>query len=1226
MNRINEIKDILSKRILVLDGAMGTMIQRHQLTEEDYRGKRFKNHPTNLNGNNDLLSLTQPEIIVDIHREYLKVGADIIETNTFNGTSISQSDYKMEEFVYEINFESAKLAKQAAEEFTQLNPEKPRFVAGSMGPTNKTLSLSPDVDDPGFRAVTFDEVKLSFKEQAKGLIDGGADILLIETVFDTLVAKAALVGIEEIFEEMKLTLPIMISGTIVDQSGRTLSGQTTEAFYITIANTKNLLSIGLNCSLGPQQMRPHIEELSRISDCYISLYPNAGLPNEFGGYDESPEEMKYILNDYAQNGFFNIVGGCCGTTPEHIKAFAEMVKTVTPRIPSKVEKYLRLSGMEPMKIKENSIFANIGERTNVAGSRMFARLIKEEQYEKALDVARHQVEGGAQIIDVNMDDAMLNAEEAMTKFLNMLSSDPDIAKLPIMIDSSKWTVLEAGLKCLQGKGIVNSISLKEGEEEFKAHAKAVMEYGAAAIVMAFDEKGQADSYERKINICERAYNILVSEVGFPAEDIIFDPNIFAIATGIEEHNSYALEFINATKWIKQNLPYAKISGGVSNLSFSFRGNNRIREAMHSAFLYHAVKAGMDMGIVNAGQLEIYEEIPKELLERVEDVILNRREDATERLIEIAESVKGEVKDETKVLEWRNHPVEERLKHSLIRGITEFIESDVEEARKNYSSPIEVIEQPLMNGMNVVGDLFGDGKMFLPQVVKSARVMKKAVAYLLPYIEEEKLITGNTEKAGKILLATVKGDVHDIGKNIVGVILSCNNYEIIDLGVMVPAERIIEAAIENKVDAIGLSGLITPSLEEMAHVATEMERLNVKLPLLIGGATTSKAHTALKIAPKYSGITIYVIDASRSVQITSRLLNKKTQAAFGKEITDEYSKFRSEYAKRAKKKEYVSLEEARRKKLLIDWDNQKIVKPKKLGVTVLKDYSLAELAKFIDWSPFFRTWELKGKYPEILSDEKYGIEASKLFADAQALLNNMIEEKSLTANGVVGLFPANAVGDDIKIYSDDSNKEVISKLYTLRQQNKKSANSNNIALSDFIAPSESSVSDYVGMFAVTSGIGIERLIDKYNAEHDEYNVIMVKAIGDRLAEAFAELLHQKVRTEYWGYTNEDNISTEDIIEEKYIGIRPAPGYPAQPEHSEKITIFKMLDVEKNTGISLTENLSMYPASSVSGLYFANPESTYFSIGKITKDQVEDYASRKKMSVVEIEKWLNSNLSY
>ncbi len=1226
MNRLNELKEILSKRILVLDGAMGTMIQKYKLTEEDYRGEQFKNHTSNLKGNNDILSITKPEIISNIHREYLEAGADIIETNTFSGTTISQADYKMEEHVYAINYESAKLAKAVAEEFTKQYPDKPRFVAGSIGPTNTTLSLSSDVNNPGFRAVTFDEVKKSFKEQAKALIDGGVDILLIETVFDTLVAKAALVGIDELFNELNTARPIMISGTIVDQSGRTLSGQTTEAFYISIANTKHLLSIGLNCSLGPQQIRPYIEELSRISDCYISLYPNAGLPNEFGGYDETPEEMQYVLADYAKDGFFNIVGGCCGTTQKHIKAFAEMVKTVTPRIPSKVEKYLRLSGMEPMIIRDNSFFANIGERTNVAGSRKFARLIREEKYEEALDIARHQVEGGAQIIDVNMDDAMLNAEESMTNFLNMVSSEPDIAKLPIMIDSSKWSVIEAGLKCIQGKGIVNSISLKEGEDEFVNRAKAIMTYGAAAIVMAFDEQGQADTYKRKIEICERAYNILVNEVGFPPEDIIFDPNIFAVATGIEEHNTYALDFINATKWIKKDLPFARVSGGVSNLSFSFRGNNRIREAMHSAFLFHAIKAGMDMGIVNAGQLEVYQEIPKDLLERVEDVILNRREDATERLIEIAESVKGEIKDESKILEWRTNPVEERLKHALIRGITEFIEEDVEEARLKINSPVKVIEGPLMDGMNVVGDLFGEGKMFLPQVVKSARVMKKAVAYLLPYIEQDKLISGNTEAAGKILLATVKGDVHDIGKNIVGVILGCNNYEIIDLGVMVPTEKIIQAAIDQKVDAIGLSGLITPSLEEMVHVATEMKRRGLKIPLLIGGATTSKAHTALKIAPEYSGITIHVIDASRSVQITSKLLNKQTSTDYGKKIAVEYSNFRDEYSKRKQKKDYVTLAEARNNKLKIDWEHEEIKRPRKIGITIFKDYPLAELEKVIDWTPFFRTWELKGKYPTILNNDKYGKEATNLFNDAKARLKEIVKENKLTANGVIGIFNANSVIDDIEIYSKESGKEVIAKLFSLRQQGKKSNTTKNIALADFVAPKDSGKDDYIGMFAVTTGIGIEKLIAKYEDEHDDYNIIMIKAIADRLAEAFAELLHQKVRTDYWGYSSEEKLSHDDIINEKYVGIRPAPGYPAQPDHTEKLTIFKLLDVEKNCGIKLTETLSMYPASSVSGLYFANSESKYFAVGKISKDQVEDYAARKDFTIEETERWLKPILNY
>ena len=1226
MNKFDQIKNILEKRILVLDGAMGTMIQDRQFSEEDFRGERFKNHSVNLKGNNDLLSLTQPEAILDIHTKYLSVGADIIETNTFNGTAISQSDYNTEEYVYEINYASAQLARKAADEFTLKTPEKPRFVAGSIGPTNSTLSLSPDVNDPGYRSVTFDEVAAAFKEQAKALIDGGVDILLIETIFDTLVAKAAIYAIEELFEEMNIALPIMLSGTIVDQSGRTLSGQTTEAFFISIAHTKHLLSVGLNCSLGPKQMRSYIEELSNISNSFVSLYPNAGLPNEFGEYDESPDAMERVLKEYADNGFINIVGGCCGTRPEHIKKFVEMVKDVPPRKVKTPEPYLRLSGLEPLVIKPDSIFANIGERTNVAGSRKFARLIKEEKYEEALEVAKDQVEGGAQIIDVNMDDAMIDSETAMNNFLNMISSEPDIAKLPIMIDSSKWSVITTGLKCLQGKGIVNSISLKEGEEKFKEHAKEIMKFGAATIVMAFDEEGQADTYERKIKICERAYKILTEELNFPPHDIIFDPNIFAVATGIEEHNNYAVDYIEATKWIKQNLPYAKVSGGVSNLSFSFRGNNAIREAMHSAFLYHAIKAGMDMGIVNAGQLEIYEEIPPELLERVEDVILNRRPDATERLIEIAETVKGKVKTEEEVLAWRSEDVEARLEHSLVRGITEFIEEDIEEARVKYRSAIDVIEGPLMKGMNVVGDLFGSGKMFLPQVVKSARVMKKAVAYLLPYIEEEKRVSGDTSPAGTILLATVKGDVHDIGKNIVGVILGCNNYDIIDLGVMVPSDKILSVAKEKNVDAIGLSGLITPSLDEMVHVAKEMERENFDLPLLIGGATTSKAHTALKIAPNYSGTTVHVLDASRSVQTTSSLLSKENKEEFSEKIKEEYSKLRENYKQRESNKEYIPLEEARKNKLALDWSEQKIVKPNSPGITVLNDYPLSEIVDYIDWTPFFRTWELKGKYPSILEDEKVGSEATKLFEDAKKMLSEIVEQKLLKANGVFGLFPANSVCDDIEVYADESREGIDAVLYTIRQQSKKSESSSNLALADFIAPKESGIVDYIGLFAVTTGLGIDVLIKKYQDSHDDYNVIMVKALADRLAEAFAELLHKKVRTEYWGYSVEEDLTNDDLIKEKYIGIRPAPGYPSQPDHTEKITIFKLLDVEKSAGIKLTENLAMFPAASVSGLYFANPNAKYFTTGKILQDQVIDYHKRKGMSLEEVERWLQPILSY
>ena len=1227
MGNMKLLNRILQNRILVLDGAMGTMIQRHNLTEEDFRGERFKNHPVNLKGNNDLLSLTQPEIIKEIHREYLSVGADIIETNTFNGTSISQADYKTENLVYELNYESARLAKEAASEFTKQNPDKPRFVAGALGPTNKTLSMSPDVNDPGYRAVYFDEMADAYKLQAKGLIDGGADILLVETIFDTLNAKAALFAVQEISEDLEMDIPIMISGTIVDQSGRTLSGQTTEAFWISIAHTKNLLSVGLNCSLGPKQMRPFIEELSRISNCFISLYPNAGLPNEFGEYDESPEKMTYVLRDYAKEGFFNIVGGCCGTTPEHIKAFAEMAKTSKPRKLPEINHYTKLSGLEPLVIRPDSNFVNIGERTNVAGSRKFARLIKEENFEEALSVARQQVENGAQIIDINMDEAMIDSEKSMVRFLNLIMAEPDIAKIPIMLDSSKWSVIEAGLKCLQGKGIVNSISLKEGERKFKEHAKKVLRYGAAVIVMAFDEQGQADTYERKISICKRAYDILTGEIGFPPEDVILDPNIFAIATGIEAHNNYAVDYIRAVKWIKENLPYAKVSGGVSNVSFSFRGNNRVREAIHSAFLFHAIKAGMDMGIVNAGQLEIYEEIPKDLLERVEDVILNRRNDATERLVEFAETVKGKKKeDDATIIEWRNNSVEERLKHALVKGITDFIDDDIEEARLKYPTSLEIIEGPLMAGMNVVGELFGSGKMFLPQVVKSARVMKKAVAILLPYIEAEKSESGEMKNAGTVLLATVKGDVHDIGKNIVGVVLGCNNYDVIDLGVMVPSEKILSTAVEKNVDIIGLSGLITPSLDEMVHVAKEMERMKMHKPLLIGGATTSRIHTAVKIAPSYSGLTIHVLDASKSVPVTSDLLNDSTREKLTKEITKEYEKVRQTHFNKNAGKSYLSIEQARKNKLQIDWENEQISKPDFIGINSINNFPLEQLQDFIDWTPFFIAWEFKGKYPDIFNNEKYGSEAKKLFNDAQSLLKQIIADKLLSANAVWGIFPANSENDDIIIYEDDNRNKIIAEFHTIRQQGKKSKTIPNIALSDFVAPKQSGKNDYIGLFAVTAGIGVAELVKKYEDAHDDYNAILVKAIADRLAEAFAEYLHKKIRTEDWGYSKNENLSNEEIIKEKYIGIRPAPGYPAQPDHTEKITLFDLLSATDKTKIELTESLAMFPAASVCGLYFANPKSKYFTIGKIGKDQVEDYAKRKKVSVSEIEKWLGSNLNY
>lgn len=1224
-----QLKNILSERILVIDGAMGTMIQRYNLTEKDFRGERFKNHSHDLKGNNDLLSITQPEIIKEIHREYLRAGADIIETNTFNANGFSQADYDTEEFVYEINFEAAKIAKEAAGEFNKKNPDKNYFVAGALGPTNKSLSLSPNVNDPGYRAVTFDETVQVYYEQTKGLIEGGVDIILIETIFDTLNSKAAIIAVQKYLDEKGINLPVMISGTIVDQSGRTLSGQTVEAFYISVSHAKNLVSVGLNCALGAKQMRPFIEDLSNVSDKFLSVYPNAGLPNEMGGYDESPETMASVLNDFLKSGFVNIVGGCCGTTPDHIKEIADLVKNYKPRIPGKQEPYLRLSGLEPVILRPDSNFMNVGERTNVTGSKKFARLIKENKYDEALSVARDQVEGGAQVLDINMDEGMLDSEAAMTKFLNLLEAEPDIAKLPIMIDSSKWTVIEAGLKCLQGKGIVNSISLKEGEEIFKEHARKVFNYGAAVIVMAFDEKGQADTFERRIEICKRAYDILTKDIGFPPQDIIFDPNILAIATGIEEHNNYAIDYIETTRWIKQNLKLAKVSGGVSNLSFSFRGNDVVREAMHSAFLFHAIKAGMDMGIVNAGQLEVYEEIPKELLEKVEDVILNRRPDATERLIDFAETIKKKDKSEEKKDVWRKLPVEERLKHSLVKGIVDYIDEDVEEARLKYPQPIEVIEGPLMAGMNVVGDLFGAGKMFLPQVVKSARVMKKAVAILIPFIEAEKEKNKSSREQGKILMATVKGDVHDIGKNIVGVVLGCNNYQVIDLGVMVHAEKILQTAIDEKVDIIGLSGLITPSLDEMVHVAKEMERRGMNLPLLIGGATTSRIHTAVKIAPNYNGPVFHVLDASRSVPVVSNLLteNDGEREKFIQSYKNEYNQLKKDYEKKKTEKNFISIDEARKNKVKIEWDKAKIRKPKKIGLTVLNEFPLATLKNYIDWTPFFMTWELKGKYPSIFDDENIGTEAKKLFDDANKLLDNVINENLLTANGVLGLFPANSVGvDDIEIYTDETRSGVKRVLHTIRQQIQKSKDEPNIALADFIAPKETGIEDYIGMFAVTAGIGIEGIIKNFEKDHDDYNIIMIKAIADRLAEAFAEYLHELVRKDYWGYASDENLTNAELIKEKYVGIRPAPGYPAQPDHTEKSIIFTLLDAEKNAGIKLTDNMAMYPAASVSGLYFSHPEARYFTVGKIGKDQVLNYHRRKGMSIEEIERWLSPILNY
>ncbi|WP_066834235.1 methionine synthase [Rufibacter ruber] len=1392
---MTRIEEEVQKRILVLDGAMGTMIQRYNLQEEDYRGQRFKDYHLDVKGNNDVLSLTQPHIIKEIHSLYFEAGADIAETNTFSGTSIAMADYDMQDLVYELNYESARIAKEAAQEWTAKTPEKPRFVAGAIGPTNRTASLSPDVNNPGYRAITYDELVEAYTEQVRGLVDGGVDLLLVETIFDTLNAKAALFAIDQYSQQTGKRLPLMVSGTITDASGRTLSGQTVEAFLYSVSHMP-LLSVGFNCALGAKQLRPHLQSLSKASKFHISAYPNAGLPNAFGAYDETPEQMGQHIRDFLENNFVNIVGGCCGTTPPHIKVIAEIAKEYPPRPLPQLPAVPTYSGLEPLTVYEGSNFVNIGERTNVTGSKKFARLILNEQYEEALAVARQQVENGAQIIDVNMDEGMLDSEAAMTLFLNLIASEPDIARVPIMIDSSKWSVIEAGLKCVQGKAIVNSISLKEGEEKFKEYARKVRSYGAAVVVMAFDEEGQADNYERRIQICERAYNILTKEVGFPAEDIIFDPNILTVATGMEEHNNYAVDFINATRWIKQNLPGAKVSGGVSNISFSFRGNDPVREAMHSVFLYHAIKAGLDMGIVNAGMLEVYEEIPKDLLERVEDVLLNRRPDATERLVEFAETVKNKGKEVVRDEAWRNEPVQKRLTHALVKGLVEYIDQDVEEARHLYSKPLEVIEGPLMDGMNVVGDLFGEGKMFLPQVVKSARVMKKAVAYLLPFIEEEKarvaaleaedgphpqplshgegssadalgnfVFTSPAEKwkvlkefaqhnrqeptkaedvlwqalrnrklegfkfrrqhtieefiadfaclnprvvvevdgeiheqqqeydalrtdylnslgfrvirftneevltqipqvlekirkelqkeplplptpsadtpsprergqggevsryAGRILLATVKGDVHDIGKNIVGVVLACNNYEVIDLGVMTPADKILDAAREHNVDVIGLSGLITPSLDEMVHVAREMERQNFNIPLLIGGATTSRAHTAVKVAPAYNGTVVHVLDASRSVPVVGNLLSPDNKEQFAADIRKEYDEMREGYLSRQKEKKYLPLPQARANKLPIEWKAEDVYTPAKTGVQVFQNFPLEELVPYIDWTPFFQAWELHGKFPRLLEDAVVGAEATKLYADAQALLQRIVDEKLLTANGVAGLFPANSIGDDdVEIYTNEQRTEVLTHFRTLRQQGQKGPNVPNLALADFVAPKETGLADYTGGFAVTAGIGLDDLVKQFEADHDDYHSIMAKALADRLAEAFAEKLHEIVRKEIWAYEPEESLTNEELIKEKYQGIRPAPGYPACPDHTEKTTLFQLLNVEKHTGITLTESLAMWPTAAVSGMYFAHRQSRYFGLGKIEKDQVVDYAQRKGMPVEETERWLSPNLNY
>ncbi len=1211
-----------------MDGAMGTMIQRYDIEEKDFRGAQFRDHKCDLKGNNDLLSITRPEIISEIHEAYLEAGADIIETNTFNATSISQADYQLQHAVYDINFQSALLAKQAAQKYTRENPSKPRFVLGSIGPMNQTASLSPDVNRPAFRNVYFDQIAEAYYEQAKALMDGGVDALLVETVFDTLNCKAALFAIKELFNDCGNELPIMVSFTITDASGRTLSGQTVEAFYNSVSHA-NLFSIGLNCALGATEMRPYLAELSKIASCHISCYPNAGLPNAFGEYDESPEMTANFVQEFARSGFVNLVGGCCGTTPLHIKAIAKAVENLPVRRLPEPSPYLRLSGLEPLTVFPESNFINIGERTNVTGSRKFSRLVLEGKFDEALSVARHQVEGGAQIIDVNMDEAMLDSEKAMKHFLNLLASEPDISRLPIMVDSSKWSVIEEGLKCLQGKGIVNSISLKEGQEQFVQQARLVKQYGAAVIVMAFDEKGQADTADRKVEICKRSYDILTKEVGFLPQDIIFDPNIFAVATGIEEHNTYALAFMEATARIKELMPEVSVSGGVSNISFSFRGNNVVREAMHSAFLYHAIKKGMDMGIVNAGMIEVYEEIPSDLLRLVEDVLFNRREDATESLVEYAETVKGAGKTRKQDLSWREGTVEQRLSHSLVKGIVDFIDSDTEEALKKYGRPIKVIEGPLMDGMNVVGDLFGSGKMFLPQVVKSARVMKKSVAFLEPYLEKEKgeLSLKDARKQKKVLLATVKGDVHDIGKNIVGVVLACNNYEVIDMGVMVPAPAILKKAKEEQVDIVGLSGLITPSLDEMVYVAREMERLEMEVPLLIGGATTSQMHTAVKIAPEYSGSTVHVLDASRSVPVVSTLLNATESPKFTKEIKARYEQLRIRHIKKKVTKQFLSIREARKNKYKIDWSKTAVTRPLFIGIKKLTNYSLQELRQYIDWTPFFSSWQLKGKFPDILENEAVGKEASKLYADAQKLLEKIITNKWLQANAVFGIFPANVVEDDsIEIYKSEHSDEVISTIHCLRQQVQKADGLANRSLADFISPKDTRKQDYLGCFALTAGLGIEKQLKQFESDGDDYQAIMLKALADRLAEAFAERLHERIRKEWWAYAADERLGNEELIAEKYRGIRPAPGYPACPDHTQKEDIFKLLSVKENTGIYLTESCAMYPAASVSGFYFAHPESTYFGIGQITEDQVQDLATRKAMDVQEMEKWLRPSLAY
>ncbi len=1216
----------LQERILVLDGAMGTMIQGHKLQEADFRGERFTEHNRDLGGNNDLLTLTQPQIISQIHREYLLAGADIVETNTFNSTAISQADYQLQSLAYELNYEGARLARAVCDEITQQQPDKPRFVAGILGPTSRTASISPDVNDPAFRNTSFDELVENYLVCTEALIAGGADILLIETVFDTLNAKAAIFAVQEKMRELNKILPIMISGTITDASGRTLSGQTVEAFWNSVAHAKPI-SIGFNCALGAEQLRPHIEEISRIADTFVSAHPNAGLPNEFGEYDQTAREMAEIIEEFASSGFLNIVGGCCGTTPAHIRAIAQTVAQHAPRKIPEIVPACRLSGLEAFNITSASLFVNVGERTNITGSKRFARLIREGDFTTALDVALQQVEAGAQIIDINMDEGMLDSNAAMSKFLRLIASEPDISRVPIMIDSSKWEILETGLKWTQGKSIVNSISLKEGEEDFIAKARLCMQYGAAIVVMAFDDNGQADTLEKKCNICKRSYDILVNVVGFPPQDIIFDPNIFAIATGIEEHNNYAVDFIESCEYIKRELPHALISGGVSNVSFSFRGNDAVREAIHSVFLFHAIKAGLTMGIVNAGQLAVYDEIPADLKERVEDIVRNRRADGTDRLMEIAGKYSGDGATEIQEdLSWRENSVQERISHALVKGVTRYIEQDTEEARQLFAEPIEVIEGPLMSGMNVVGDLFGNGKMFLPQVVKSARVMKQAVAYLLPYIEASK--KGQVIKAkGKILLATVKGDVHDIGKNIVGVVLGCNNYDIVDLGVMVSCEKILQTAIDEKVDIIGLSGLITPSLDEMVHVAKEMQRRGFAIPLLIGGATTSKAHTAVKIEQNYkNNATVYVPDASRSVTVVSSLLNEDGQAEFKRKITEEYDAVRTRNANKDHRKNLISFESANENAFHASWDAYRPVAPQFLGTKVFTDYSLEELVPYIDWTPFFITWSLSGKYPAILQDEIVGEAARDLFKDAQAMLRDIIENQLLTAQAIVGIWPARQTAlNDVSLYSDETLAEEIAHFTFLRQQTAKAGGIPNVSLADYIASTDMDIPDYMGGFAVTTGIGSEVLARKYESENNDYNALLMKSLADRLAEAFAEHMHRRVRTEFWPYSANETLNNDQLIGEQYQGIRPAPGYPACPEHSDKVTLFDLLQINGRIGMELTESFAMSPAASVSGFYFAHPDSRYFSVGKIDQDQVESIAERRGVAVADIAQLLGPNIA-